>query len=440
MSKKVGPMGGNMGEAFDDGAFDGVKKITVAVEGNGYNCISYIKIEYEKNGKLDTREHGTIRGDLKEFSVDYPDEYITSVGGRYDHVGGYEAVLIKSLIFKTNTGKASPVFGGTTGTEFMLESKNGGKLLGFFGRSGQALDAIGAYFDTGAQGGVAPFGGNMGSEFDDGVFEGVKKITVGIEGSPYNCISYIKIEYEKDGKSESHEHGTIRGKLQEFSVNYPNEYITSVGGSYGNVPYYEAVLIKSLIFKTNTGTTSPRFGDPAGTEFVMEGRNGGRLVGFFGRSGQALDAIGAYFGSPERVGPFGGENGSAFDDGIFIGVKKITVALEGSPYNCISYIKIEYEKEEIREHGTIRGELKEFSVDYPNEYITSVGGTYGNVRYYDSVLITSLIFKTNTGRASPVLGWASGGTEFLLKGKNGGQVLGFFGRSGQALDAIGAYF
>lgn len=66
MSKKVGATGGNMGGAFDDGVFDGVKKITVAKEGSPFDCVSYIKIEYEKDGKLETRKHGTIRGELKE--------------------------------------------------------------------------------------------------------------------------------------------------------------------------------------------------------------------------------------------------------------------------------------------------------------------------------------------------------------------------------------
>ncbi|KAH0920736.1 hypothetical protein HID58_020754 [Brassica napus] len=88
-----------------------------------------------------------------EFSVDYPNEYVISVGGSYDHVDDYfKTVLIKSLIFKTNKGRTSPVFGGITesgqpaATEFTLEGKYGEKLIGFFGRSGQALDAIGAYF------------------------------------------------------------------------------------------------------------------------------------------------------------------------------------------------------------------------------------------------------------------------------------------------------
>ena len=63
MSEKVGAVGGNKGGPFDDGVFDGVKKIIV---GKDFNSVSYIKIEYEKDGKFETREHGTIRGELQE--------------------------------------------------------------------------------------------------------------------------------------------------------------------------------------------------------------------------------------------------------------------------------------------------------------------------------------------------------------------------------------
>lgn len=66
MAKRVGPVGNYLGDAFDDGVFDGVKKIIVSVEGSPYNCISMIKIEYEKDGKLESRQHGTVRGELKE--------------------------------------------------------------------------------------------------------------------------------------------------------------------------------------------------------------------------------------------------------------------------------------------------------------------------------------------------------------------------------------
>ncbi|XP_019084248.1 PREDICTED: myrosinase-binding protein 2-like [Camelina sativa] len=500
MSEKIGPVGGNNGVVFDDGVFDGVKKITV---GNDIDCVSYIKIEYEKDGELVTIEHGTIRGELNEFAVDYPKESITSVGGSYDDVSRYNTVLITSLIFKTSYGRTSPTFGYSYGEEFMLEGKNGGKLIGFYGRSGQAIDAIGAYFSLVPEPEkTVVVGGNMGSVFDDGVFDGVKKITVGKDidcvsyikieyekdskveirehgtirgvleeieevggnngdafddgvfdnvkkitvGKDIDCVSYIKIEYEKDGEFETREHGTIRGELKEFDVDYPNENIISVGGSYDYVNRYKTVLIQSLFFKTSFGRTSPIFGaSPSGTEFMLEGTNGGKLLGFHGRSGQAIDAIGAYFWPvpaprAEKIEEVGGNNGDAFDDGVFDGVKKITV---GKDIDCVSYIKIEYEKDgefETREHGAIRGELNEFEVAYPNENIISIGGSYDYVNRYKTVLIKSLFFKTSFGSTSPIFGASPSGTEFMLEGTNGGKLIGFHGRSGQAIDAIGAYF
>lgn len=63
-SERVGAVGGNMGSPFDDGVFDGVRKIIV---GRDWDCVSYIKIEYENNeGKFEIREHGTVRGALQE--------------------------------------------------------------------------------------------------------------------------------------------------------------------------------------------------------------------------------------------------------------------------------------------------------------------------------------------------------------------------------------
>lgn len=86
----------------------------------------------------------------------------------------------------------------------------------------------------------------------------------------------------------------------QFVVDYPNECITSVGGSYGHVAHYNAVLVVSLFFKTSKGRTSPIFGQtnssgkPVGTEFFFEGKEGGTLLGFHGRSGDAIDSLGVY--------------------------------------------------------------------------------------------------------------------------------------------------
>lgn len=65
MSQKVGPFGGNKGYAFDDGVFgyDDVKKVIVGEDDHG---VIYMKIEYVKDGKFETRVHGKTTETLKE--------------------------------------------------------------------------------------------------------------------------------------------------------------------------------------------------------------------------------------------------------------------------------------------------------------------------------------------------------------------------------------
>ena len=52
--------------------------------------------------------------------------------------------------------------------------------------------------------------------------------------------------------------------------------------------------MRSLTFVTNAGKHGP-FGEPRqGTPFSVPVHNGGRVVGFFWRSGSLLDALGVY--------------------------------------------------------------------------------------------------------------------------------------------------
>lgn len=59
----MGPLGGDSGKEFNDVGFEGVKKITVGAD---EYSVTYIKIEYVKDGKVEVREHGKARGELKE--------------------------------------------------------------------------------------------------------------------------------------------------------------------------------------------------------------------------------------------------------------------------------------------------------------------------------------------------------------------------------------
>ena len=99
----------------------------------------------------------------------------------------------------------------------MLEGKNGGKLLGFHGRSGQALDAIGAHFFS-VKSPLKHFnlqGGNRGSAWDDGAYDGVRKILVG-RGSKF--VSYVRFEYAKGQGMVPHAHGKKQEAPQEVLI------------------------------------------------------------------------------------------------------------------------------------------------------------------------------------------------------------------------------
>jgi hypothetical protein len=72
----------------------------------------------------------------------------------------------------------------------------------------------------------------------------------------------------------------------------PSEFLTGVSGTSG--PFKNLTnVVTSLTFVTNTRSYGP-FGKGRGTPFHIQTQNNGRIVGFFGRSGQYLYAIGVY--------------------------------------------------------------------------------------------------------------------------------------------------
>lgn len=142
-----------------------------------------------------------------------------------DKIFGHDTEVVTCLIFKTSKGKTSPPFGLEGQQKYELKDKDGGKLVGFHGRVGELLHALGAYFtpssSTSSSGGGAPSttlpagsagskkleakGGNAGNPWDDGPHDGVKKVYVGQGDSG---VSYVKFVYDKDSKEvPGNDHG-----------------------------------------------------------------------------------------------------------------------------------------------------------------------------------------------------------------------------------------
>nr|CAJ38387.1 jacalin-domain protein [Plantago major] len=135
---------------------------------------------------------------------------------------------------------------------------------------------------------VGPWGGQGGTTWDDGSYSGVREITL----TYGRCIDSIRIVYEKNGKPVSGEkHGGVGGfKTTEIKLQFPDEVLTSVSGHCCPVVHGGSPVIRSLTFKSNKRTFGP-FGVEEGSPFSFP-MEGGQIVGFKGRNGWFVDAIG----------------------------------------------------------------------------------------------------------------------------------------------------
>ncbi|KAK4838423.1 hypothetical protein QYF36_013612 [Acer negundo] len=162
--REVGPWGGNKGKAWDDGRLKGrIIEIDVHV-GNG--VIHAIHYRYESTDGCDSSnyKHGgdgatTIyRIELgKDINADprnqnrnrcLPEELVGISGfyGAFDGNCCVEYQVVRSISFYTDKGKYGP-FGTEIGTFFNSPACSKAKVVGFHGRSGEYLDAIGVHFE-----------------------------------------------------------------------------------------------------------------------------------------------------------------------------------------------------------------------------------------------------------------------------------------------------
>ncbi|KAF3327745.1 Ras-related protein RABA5c [Carex littledalei] len=135
---------------------------------------------------------------------------------------------------------------------------------------------------------VGPCGGS-GGDLRDMVLTGITSIVkVGI----HHCdtVDALIVHFVRDGIEEcTGLWGGWGGQLTEIYLE-PNEYIISVSGHLG---YFKHIyLVRSLTLVTNLNTYGP-FGQEDGIPFELPGIDG-EIIGFHGRSGTYLDAIGIY--------------------------------------------------------------------------------------------------------------------------------------------------
>ncbi|TXG52162.1 hypothetical protein EZV62_021331 [Acer yangbiense] len=86
-------------------------------------------------------------------------------------------------------------------------------------------------------------------------------------------------------------HSGKHGVSARVIFDYPSEILTCITGTYGVVKYTN--VIKSITFHTNKGKHGP-FGEEKGSSFTSNVKAGKKNVGFRGREGLFLVAIGVH--------------------------------------------------------------------------------------------------------------------------------------------------
>ncbi|XP_024972018.1 agglutinin-like [Cynara cardunculus var. scolymus] len=313
-----------------------------------------------------------------------------------------------------------------------------------------------------------PWGGSKGKSWTYKPKGVTKKITV----THSMVINFIKFQSKgRTGEIESGYYGGICGNQKDtICIDYPNEYLTSISGTFGN--YFGYVFVKSLCFVTNQKYYGP-YGLDVGTPFSYDGK-GGVIVGFHGRVSTHLDAIGIYvmpeslaFGRnsttkdnsmhelcstsisrmsmPREAGPWGVSGGKPWDDGVFSTVKQVHVHV-GESLKVIYSVQFKYVKWDAKVvlspmHGGTGGDqIESVNLDGTDEYLTGISGFYGPVYGYNGLeAITSITFHTNKMKHGPYGEEIGAGYTYFTSSVSPGKVVGFHGRNYGFLSAIGVH-
>lgn len=347
-----GPWGGKGGTVFDDGVYTGIRQIHLSRNMG----IVYIKVLYEQNGLpvWGNRNGGTGGFKTDKIIFDYPFEVLTHITGYYGPAMIYGPNIIRSLTFHTTKAKYGP-YGEEQGMAFSTNLKEG-MIVGFHGRKGLFVDAIGVHVVEGkvtpttrppcksisngdgvasdadnflwstkstikhattrsqfeefpygvvkepAPCGPGPWGGDSGKPWDDGVYTGIRQIFI----TRSEVICSIQIEYDRNGQSVwSVKHGGNSGTtIHRIKLESPHEVLTCISGYYGSTCRDDQTkVIRSFTFYTTRGKFGP-FGEEIGTFFTST-KTEGKVVGFHGRSGMYLDAVGVHMqhwlGAPRQT-------------------------------------------------------------------------------------------------------------------------------------------
>jgi hypothetical protein len=284
--------GGNGGNAFSDPVIQTGGRV-VAVQIRSGERVDSVQFTYSlPNGTTASSiRHGGPGGQASTIQLD-SDEYIVGFSGRYGET-------VDSIRIVTNK-RTSQLFGGGGGDhDFQISIPNGNQAVGFIGRSGDYLDAIGLVYmplQTLQVLQTTIAGGGGGSPFaDKDVAQGARISEIRVRAG--DRIDGIQAVYTLSNGTvaEGSWHGGQGGRLTAFRLD-SDEYIVGLSGRSGE-------QIDSLSIITNKRTSAVFGGRGGSRTFRIDVPGGYRAIGFAGRAGNSLDAIGLTYSSSSAYRP-----------------------------------------------------------------------------------------------------------------------------------------
>jgi hypothetical protein len=137
-----GGPGGNSGDTDSDEGFlelgTRVVRVLLSFDDNNHHAVEGIQFTHLRNNGslLDLPHHGGFGGSQTLFDLDR-NEHIVKISGRYNK-------FVTSATVETDTARTISVgTGGGGDGEYTYEAPPGFEIVGFFGRSGTLVDAIG---------------------------------------------------------------------------------------------------------------------------------------------------------------------------------------------------------------------------------------------------------------------------------------------------------
>ncbi|CAM0958756.1 unnamed protein product [Alopecurus aequalis] len=140
---------------------------------------------------------------------------------------------------------------------------------------------------------------------------------------------------------------------------------------------------------------------------------------------------------PVKIGPLGGPGGDERNAQVTPGRLSSVTIHSGGTIDAISftYIGTDYVQYSAGPWGRTLNTESTITLE-PTDYVTAISGTIGRA-YDNEPVVTSLKISTFKGKDNKTYGTPNG-TPFHIP-VHEGKVVGFFGRSGDMLDAIGIY-